>query len=226
MSVAYSSPRRGVCLILSSPSGAGKTTLARGLFVTEPSLTGSVSVTTRTPRPGEIDGESYIFISRERFDAMRAGGELLESAEVFGNFYGTPAQPVNDALAQGRDIVFDVDWQGGRAIATALPEDTVRVFILPPSGEELARRIYTRGTDAREVIERRMKAAANEISHWNEYDYVLVNRDVAESVAVLKSILEAERHKRSRQGGLSEFVSALTSALQPAPSGSQAGGQD
>ena len=225
MSAAYSNPRRGVCLILSSPSGAGKTTLARALFASDASLTGSVSVTTRQPRPGEVDGESYIFVSPERFEAMRAGGELLEWATVFGNLYGTPAQPVKDALAQGRDIVFDVDWQGGRSIAEALPEDTVRVFILPPSGDELARRIYTRGTDAKEVIENRMRAAAREISHWDEYDYVLVNTDIGESLSGLKAILEAERHKRQRQVGLPEFVSGLTSALRPVPSGSQADGQ-
>jgi guanylate kinase len=226
MSAAYSNPRRGVCLILSSPSGAGKTTLARALFASDASLTGSVSVTTRQPRPGEVDGESYIFVSPERFEAMRTSGELLEWATVFGNLYGTPAQPVKDALAQGKDIVFDVDWQGGRSIAEALPEDTVRVFILPPSGEELARRIYTRGTDAKEVIENRMRAAAREISHWDEYDYVLVNADLGESLSGLKAILEAERHKRQRQVGLLEFVSGLTSALRPVPSGSQADGQD
>ena len=140
------------------------------------------------------------------------GGELLESAEVFGNFYGTPAQPVKEALAQGKDIVFDVDWQGAASIASILPEDTVRVFILPPSAEELARRIYTRGTDAKQVIENRLKAAAREISHWNEYDYVLVNRDIEESLAVLKAIVQAERHRRHRQHGLPDFVSALTSA--------------
>jgi guanylate kinase len=214
MGAAFSTPRRGLCLILSSPSGAGKTTLARNLLASDGSLISSVSVTTRPPRPGEADGEHYFFVSGERFAGMRAGGELLESAEVFGNYYGTPAQPVKDALGQGRDVVFDVDWQGARSIAAALPEDTVRVFILPPSGEELARRIYTRGTDARQVIEKRMNEAANEISLWEEYDYVVVNRDIAETLAALKSILEAERHKRSRQLGLPQFVSALTSALK------------
>jgi guanylate kinase len=225
MSAAYSNPRRGVCLILSSPSGAGKTTLARGLFASDASLVSSVSVTTRPPRTGEVDGESYIFVSAEHFEAMRAGGELLESAEVFGNRYGTPAKPVKDALEAGRDIVFDVDWQGARSIAAALPEDTVRVFILPPSGEELARRIYTRGTDAKEVIEARMRAAAREISHWDEYDYVVVNRDVAESLSVLRSIVEAERHKRRRQVGLAAFVLSLTSGDLAGPAGSQADGQ-
>ena len=212
MSAAFSPLRRGLCLILSSPSGAGKTTLARGLLASDAGLKSSVSVTTRPPRAGEVDGEHYFFVSRERFEAMRAGGELLESAEVFGNFYGTPAQPVKEALAQGKDIVFDVDWQGAASIASILPEDTVRVFILPPSAEELARRIYTRGTDAKQVIENRLKAAAREISHWNEYDYVLVNRDIEESLAVLKAIVQAERHRRYRQHGLADFVSGLTSA--------------
>ncbi len=212
MSAAFSPSRRGLCLILSSPSGAGKTTLAGGLLASDAGLKSSVSVTTRPPRAGEVDGEHYFFVSRERFEAMRVGGELLESAEVFGNFYGTPAQPVKEALAQGRDIVFDVDWQGAASIASILPEDTVRVFILPPSADELARRIYTRGTDAKQVIENRLKAAAREISHWNEYDYVLVNRDIEESLAVLKAIVQAERYRRHRQHGLPDFVSALTSA--------------
>jgi len=212
MSAAFLMPRQGLCIILSSPSGAGKTTLAGGLLASDAGLKSSVSVTTRPPRAGEVDGEHYFFVSRERFEVMRVGGELLESAEVFGNFYGTPAQPVKEALAQGKDIVFDVDWQGAASIASILPEDTVRVFILPPSAEELARRIQTRGTDAKQVIENRLKAAAREISHWNEYDYVLVNRDIEESLAVLKAIVQAERHRRHRQHGLPDFVSGLTSA--------------
>lgn len=210
--------RRGLCLILSSPSGAGKTTLARALLASGKGLISSVSVTTRPPRAGEVEGEHYFFVSRERFEAMRESGELLESAEVFGNFYGTPARPVEEALAQGRDIVFDVDWQGAASIASKLLEDTVRVFILPPSGEELARRIYTRGTDEEEVIEKRMRAAAREISHWDEYDYVLVNRDVPESLSALKAILQAERLRRQRQHGLPGFVAGLTPAVAPAPS--------
>ena len=223
----FCTPRRGLCLILSSPSGAGKTTLTRGLLASGAGLKSSVSVTTRLPRAGEVNGEHYFFVSRERFEAMRGGGDLLESAEVYGNFYGTPAQPVKEALEQGRDIVFDVDWQGAASIASLLPQDAVRVFILPPSAEELARRIYTRGTDAKQVIENRLKAAARDMSHWNEYDYVLVNRDIGESLAVLRSILEAERHKRYRQRGLPEFVAGLTGGAPPAdaPSGSQADGQ-
>jgi guanylate kinase len=225
MSTAPSNARRGLCLVLSSPSGGGKTTLAKALLAADPGLTASVSVTTRAPRAGEIDGESYIFLSRERFEEMRAGGELLESAQVFGNFYGTPAKPVKDRLEQGGDILFDVDWQGGRAISAALPDDTVKVFILPPSGEELARRIYARGTDAREVIENRMRAATNEISHWDEYDYVIVNRDIPEALAALKTIAGAERAKRTRQTGLAAFVASLISAIPVAPPQSQAGGQ-
>ena len=209
MSAVLLPSRRGLCLILSSPSGAGKTTLARALLASDAGLISSVSVTTRPPRAGEVEGESYFFVSAERFEAMRGGGELLESAQVFGNFYGTPAQPVKEALAQGKDIIFDVDWQGAASIASILPEDTVRVFILPPSAEELARRIHTRGTDAKEVIENRLRAAAQEISHWNEYDYVLVNRDVEESLAALKAILQAERLRRSRQHGLLGFVAGL-----------------
>jgi guanylate kinase len=213
MSASLLPARRGLCLILSSPSGAGKTTLARALLASDAGLISSVSVTTRAPRAGEVEGESYFFVSRERFQAMREGGELLESAEVFGNFYGTPAQPVKEALGQGRDIIFDVDWQGAASIASILPEDTVRVFILPPSGEELARRIHTRGTDAPEVIENRLRAAGREISHWNEYDYVLVNRDVPESLSAIKAILQAGRLRRQRQYGLPEFVAGLISGL-------------
>jgi guanylate kinase len=227
MSAVSLPARRGLCLILSSPSGAGKTTLAMALLASDAGLISSVSITTRPPRDGELEGEHYFFVSRERFEAMRAGGELLESAEVFGNFYGTPAQPVKEALEQGRDIVFDVDWQGAASIASILPEDTVRVFILPPSGEELARRIYTRGTDAAEVIEGRLREATREISHWNEYDYVLVNRDVQDSLSALKTILQAERLRRHRQRGLAGFVAGLTPPAAPAsgPSGSQEGGQ-
>jgi len=210
-SASHVPSRRGVCLILSSPSGAGKTTLARALLSSEAGLANSISVTTRPPRPGEVDGEDYFFVSRERFEAMREQGELLEWAQVFGNFYGTPAQPVEEALAEGRDIVFDVDWQGAASIASLLPGDTVRVFILPPSPEELSRRIHSRGTDTKDVIEGRLKAAAMEISHWSEYDYLVVNTGIEESFSALKAILHAERHKRQRQHGLARFVSRFTS---------------
>ncbi|MFY9641680.1 MAG: guanylate kinase [Rhodomicrobium sp.] len=202
--------RRGVCLILSSPSGAGKTTLARALLASEAGLCSSISVTTRPPRAGEAEGVDYFFVPREKFEAMRERGELLEWAQVFGNYYGTPAQPVRDALAAGKDMILDVDWQGAASIASLLPGDTVRVFILPPSADELSRRIHGRGTDAKDVIQGRLKAAAIDISHWSEYDYVLVNNDIPESLSALKAILHAERHKRQRQRGLAEFVSRLT----------------
>jgi guanylate kinase len=202
--------RRGFCLILSSPSGAGKTTLARLLLESGADLIHSISVTTRQPRPQEAEGADYFFVSEDKFKALREQSELLEWAEVFGNLYGTPAAPVRLALAEGKDILFDLDWQGAASIAALLPEDTIRVFILPPSAEELSRRIYARAADAADVIEARLKAAAVEISHWGEYDYVLVNRDVMESVAALQAIVTAERHKRQRQHGLPEFVSKLT----------------
>jgi guanylate kinase len=206
-----SSFRRGLCLILSSPSGAGKTTLARLLLTEDPQLVHSISVTTRGPRPQEADGIDYHFVSPSRFEALREEGALLEWAEVFGNLYGTPAEPVQKRLTEGRDVVFDVDWQGAASIASSLPGDTVRVFILPPSAEELARRIYARASDTKAVIEARLRAAAVEISHWAEYDYVLINRDIGESLAVLRVILQAERLKRLRQSGLAGFVSTLIS---------------
>ncbi len=204
--------RRGLCLILSSPSGAGKTTLARLLVSSDEALRDSVSVTTRAPRPREKEGVDYSFVSREEFEDLRASGNLLEWAEVFGNLYGTPARPVKAALAEGQDIVFDVDWQGAASIASLLPNDTVRVFILPPSAEELARRIHARAEDPAHHIETRLKGAAVEISHWTDYDYVLVNRDVDECLTALKAILAAERLRRHRQVGLLEFVPALTSS--------------
>jgi guanylate kinase len=211
MSDPAASPfRRGFCIILSSPSGTGKTTLARLLLESGTNLIHSISVTTRQPRPQEADGVDYIFVSQDEFEALRERGEFLEWAEVFGNRYGTPAAPVRRALAQGTDILFDLDWQGADSIAALLPNDTVRVFILPPSAEELSRRIYARAADAAHVIEARLKAAAVEVSHWAEYDYVLVNRDVAESLGVLLAILAAERHRRQRQHGLADFVSRLT----------------
>ncbi|MGO9543897.1 MAG: guanylate kinase [Rhodomicrobium sp.] len=214
--------RRGFCLILSSPSGAGKTTLARALLDSAAGLAHSISVTTRSPRAGETEGVDYFFVTRERFENARDAGELIEWAEVFGNLYGTPAAPVKQALAGGKDILFDIDWQGAARIASLLPGDTVRVFILPPSAEELSRRIYARGTDAKHVIEGRMKAAAQEISHWEEYDYVIVNRDLEESLAALQAILRAERHKRDRQHGLHAFAAKLISAPVVPPDSGQA----
>jgi guanylate kinase len=206
-----SSFRRGLCLILSSPSGAGKTTLARLLLAEDTQLVHSISVTTRGPRPQETDGVDYHFVSRDSFESLRKEGALLEWAEVFGNLYGTPAEPVRHMLAEGHDVVFDVDWQGAASIASSLPGDAVRVFILPPSAEELARRIYARASDTKSVIEARLRAAAVEISHWAEYDYVLINHDIGESLAALRAILQAERLKRHRQSGLAGFVSTLIS---------------
>jgi guanylate kinase len=204
--------RRGICLILSSPSGAGKTTLARSLMQADSNLAHSISVTTREARPQERDGEDYFFVSRERFEALRASGALLEWAEVFGNLYGTPKEPVQRMLAEGRDIIFDVDWQGAGSIAACLPEDAVRVFILPPSAGELARRIHARAADSLPVIDARLKAAAAEIAHWVEYDYVIVNHHIEESLAVLKAILLAERHRRHRQTGLGGLARSLSHA--------------
>lgn len=215
--------RRGLCLILSSPSGAGKTTLARLLMASEPGLRHSISVTTRAPRANEKEGADYYFVSRDRFDALRASGKLLEWAEVFGNFYGTPAEPVEAALAEGRDLLFDVDVQGAASIAALLPDDTVRVFILPPSAEELARRIHGRASDSPGQIVTRLRRAAAEIAHWSEYDYVLVNSDVEECFAALKAILDAERLRRRRQVGLLNFVPTLISALPPASDPEEAG---
>ncbi len=208
-SPAHSPERRGLCLIMSSPSGAGKTTLARLLIAGDGNLGNSISVTTRRPRPQEREGVDYYFMSRAQFEELKHSGDLLEWAEVFGNFYGTPAEPVKAALAEGRDIVFDVDWQGAASIARLLPDDAVRIFILPPSAEELSRRIYARASDPEHEIETRLKAAAVEIGHWDEYDYVLVNADVEDCLASLRSILAAERLKRGRQLALPCLVDEL-----------------
>jgi guanylate kinase len=214
--------RRGLCLILSSPSGAGKTTLARLLLQADETLAHSISVTTRSPRPQEQDGADYFFVSRARFEELRKNGELLEWAEVFGNFYGTPKKYVEQVLAEGRDIIFDVDWQGASSIASSFPEDTVRVFILPPSAAELSRRINARGSDSNDVIQKRLKAAADEIAHWAEYDYVLVNHEIGASLDVLRAILVAERYRRHRRPGLAVFTAELMrggSGEQPAQDG-------
>jgi guanylate kinase len=176
------------------------------------SLSLSVSVTTRPPRPGEEEGVHYYFVSHERFAELRASGELLESAEVFGNFYGTPRRPVEQRIEQGRDMVFDIDWQGCRALSALMPADCVRIFILPPSRDELERRVRNRGADSRDVIEARLAAADSEMSHWHEYDYVIVNSDLDESLACLESIVRAERCRRSRMGGLPAFVESLQRA--------------
>ncbi len=202
--------RRGVMLILSSPSGAGKTTISRRLLDRHSGLSMSVSVTTRPMRPGEVDGVDYRFIARAEYDELVGRGALLEHAEVFGNCYGTPRAPIEAALAAGRDVLFDIDWQGTQQLAAGpLARDLATVFILPPSAGELARRLNTRAQDPPEVIARRMARAADEMSHWAEYDYVIVNRDVERSLAEVEAILSAERLKRDRQPGLVDFVRRL-----------------
>ncbi|MDP2739790.1 MAG: guanylate kinase [Pseudorhodobacter sp.] len=202
--------RRGLLLILSSPSGAGKSTLARRLMDWDPSLRFSVSATTRTPRPGEIDGRDYYFRSRAAFEAMVDSGEMLEHAEVFGNLYGSPKGPVEAAMQAGRDTLFDIDWQGGQQIRnSALGRDAVSIFLLPPSITELERRLRARAQDSDAVIAGRMQKSRDEISHWAEYDYVLVNNDLETAFGELVTILQAERLRRDRQPGLSEFVRRL-----------------
>ena len=205
--------RRGLLLVISSPSGAGKTTLTRRLLDSDPSITMSVSVTTRAPRPGEVDGKDYLFISMEKFNAMRDSGELLEWAEVFGNCYGTPKAPVQASLAVGRDVLFDIDWQGTQQLAQVMPEDLVRIFILPPSAEDLRDRLIRRAQDSVVTVAKRMAEAAREISHWAEYDYVIVNHDLETSDREIRAILEAERLKRKRRTGLTAFVRALSEKL-------------
>ena len=201
--------RRGLMLVLSSPSGAGKSTLSRLLLQDETDLSLSISVTTRSRRPSEVEGVHYHFIDPERFTAMRDRGELLEWAEVHGNLYGTPRQPVEAALAAGRDMLFDIDWQGTRQIAEALPNDIVRIFVLPPSMAELRARLERRAEDGADVIGRRLANARLEIRHWREYEYVIVNEDLQKSLAVARTILRAERQKRARQPGLEEHVARL-----------------
>jgi guanylate kinase len=202
-------PRRGLLLILSSPSGAGKSTLSRMLMAWDPFMRFSVSATTRPPRPGEVEGREYYFRSRPAFEAMVAEGEMLEHAEVFGNLYGSPKGPVMAAVEAGTDTVFDIDWQGGQQIKQAMRGDVVSVFILPPSIAELDRRLRSRGQDSASVIAGRMAKSRDEISHWAEYDYVLVNDDLDATFDRLKTILTAERLRRERQPQLSAFVRAL-----------------
>jgi guanylate kinase len=205
--------RRGLMLVLSSPSGAGKTTLSRKLLDEDKGVMLSVSVTTRKIRPGEKDGRDYHFIDRKRFDVLIEKSELLEWAEVFDNYYGTPAKPVMDALAAGRDVLFDIDWQGTQQLSDKARNDLVTVFVLPPSIPELERRLHTRAQDDYETIHRRMAKAADEMSHWAEYDYVVINRDVAQAFVDVKAILSAERLKRERQPGLYDFVRGLQAKL-------------
>jgi guanylate kinase len=202
--------RRGLLLILSSPSGAGKSTLARRLMDWDPTIRFSVSATTRAPRSGEVDGREYFFRSRADFQAMVAAGDMLEHAEVFGNFYGSPRAPVETAMKEGRDTLFDIDWQGGQQIRnSALGRDVVSVFILPPSIAELERRLRGRAQDTDAVIAGRMAKSEAEISHWAEYDYVLVNDDLDRTFSDLLTILQAERKRRDRQPGLADFVRGL-----------------
>ncbi len=201
--------RRGLMLVLSSPSGAGKTTISRELLARDGGLVLSVSATTRPMRPGETEGVDYVFMDRARFDEMVRVGAFLEHATVFGHCYGTPWGPVEAALDEGRDVLFDIDWQGAQQVAEKAREDLVSVFILPPSTEELERRLHTRAQDSDDVVRARMAKAADEMSHWAEYDYIVVNEDVEASVAAVRSILEAERLRRERRIGLHDFVEVL-----------------
>jgi guanylate kinase len=205
--------RRGLLLVLSSPSGAGKTTLARRLLATDTGLRMSVSVTTRAPRPGEVDGRDYHFIDTAEFQRLEAAGELLEWAQVHGNRYATPKAAVVAALQAGDDMLFDIDWQGARQIKERMGADVVSVFILPPDGKALERRLKTRAQDSEEVVRRRVAAAADEIAHWGEYDYVIVNADLDASSAGLAAILAAERLKRQRLSGLGAFVQDVLAGL-------------
>ena len=201
--------RRGLLIVLSSPSGAGKSTISRMLLAADPEVTMSISATTRPKRPGERDDVDYHFVDDAEFDRMVAEGDFVEWAPVFGYRYGTPKAPVKAALRAGSDILFDIDWQGTQQLQAAMGEDLVRIFILPPSMAELERRLHARGTDSDSVIADRMARAAGEISHWPEYDYVLINRDTAECLAEVRAIVAAERLKRGRQVGMVPFVRDL-----------------
>jgi guanylate kinase len=201
--------RRGVCLVIAAPSGAGKTAITRELLAQEPALSVSVSATTRAPRPGERDGVAYHFRDKAAFDAMVAEGALLEWAQVFGRFYGTPRAPVEQALAAGRDMVFDIDWQGHQQLRAALPGDVTGVFVLPPSLPALEARLRARGGDDATEIARRMAKARDEIAHWAEFDHVIVNDDFEAAVAAVRAVLHAARLATARQPGLQAFVAGL-----------------
>ena len=209
MTALHDIARRGIMLVVSSPSGAGKTTLTRNLLEQEENVSLSISVTTRARRASEIAGVHYRFISTREFEAMRDTGQLLEWAEVHGNFYGTPREPVETALTEGRDVLFDIDWQGTLQLYKTMRDDVVSVFVLPPSATELKSRLERRAEDSAEVITRRLRNAAEEIPHWPEYDYVLVNRDLDKSFARLRSILTAERLKRVQRSDIESFVDKL-----------------
>ena len=201
--------RRGLMLVLSSPSGAGKTTIARKLLEQDPGIEISVSHTTRKMRKGERDGQDYHFVSHDTFTKMRDHGEFLEWAVVFDNYYGTTRKPVEEALAAGRDVLFDVDWQGAASLRDEARDDVVTVFILPPTAADLEQRLNVRAQDPPEIVRRRMLGASNEIQHWTEYDYVVVNYDIDRSVAAIRAVLTAERLRRSRLTGLKQFVQNL-----------------
>ncbi|WP_315704205.1 MULTISPECIES: guanylate kinase [unclassified Bradyrhizobium] len=205
--------RRGLMFVLSSPSGAGKTTLSRLLIERMPGLQMSVSATTRAKRPGEVDGRDYLFVDLARFDDMVKRDELLEWATVFGNCYGTPRAPVEAALSVGQDVLFDIDWQGTQQLREKARADVVSVFILPPSAADLEKRLHTRAQDSHEVIRARMSRASDEMSHWAEYDYIVINHDIDEAFAEVQSILKAERLKRERRVGLTTFVRKLQRQL-------------
>lgn len=211
---ATGSERRGLMFVLSSPSGAGKSTLSRMLMERMPDLRMSVSVTTRPPRPGEIDGQHYHFIDKATFQSMVKNGELLEHASVFDHHYGTPRRPVEEALSAGADVLFDIDWQGTQQLREKARADVVSVFILPPSAADLEKRLHTRAQDSQAVIRGRMDRASHELSHWAEYDYVVVNADLDTAYAQVATILQAERLKRERQTGLSAFVRKLQKQLE------------
>ena len=201
--------RRGLMVVLSSPSGAGKTTLTRRLLADNSNMAMSVSATTRPPRPGEQEGIDYFFVSKDRFAELEAQGEFLEHAKVFDNYYATPRGPVEQALSQAQDVVFDIDWQGAQQLTQAAADDLVKIFILPPNMRELEQRLRTRALDSDAVIAKRMSKSEAEISHWAEYDYVIVNEDVDTALAELQTIVDSERMRRRRQMWLGGFVKSL-----------------
>jgi len=205
--------RRGLMLVLSSPSGAGKTTLARRLLEEEPGIEMSVSHTTRKKRPGEVAGRDYHFVDHDAFTKMREQDEFLEWAVVFDNYYGTTRKPVEQALTAGRDVLFDVDWQGADKLRGSAPDDVVTVFVLPPSASALEQRLNVRAEDEADVVQRRMRGASNEIQHWDQYDYVIINHNIDQALASVRAILGAERLKSSRQSGLKDFVQGLLAEL-------------
>ncbi len=205
--------RRGLMYVLSSPSGAGKTTITRAILNNNTGLEMSVSATTRQRRPGEVDGQDYYFVDIPQFNAMVEGGEMLEHAKVFGNYYGTPRLPVEQALARGNDVIFDIEWQGTQQLREIARDDLVTVFILPPNAKELERRLRSRAQDTDETIRHRMGKAADEMTHYSEYDYVLINNNVEIAIQQAQTILDAERLKRTRLSGISDFVRGLKDGL-------------